>query len=113
MQTATRQEVQRTALTRAVSGQSWGNYSAIFQGFLTKGIPEEDIKPRENVFTYNAWLALGRQVKRGEHGVKVATVANGERTVADPDTGESKRVSFRRPWRATVFHISQTVPATK
>jgi hypothetical protein len=49
------------------------NYSAIFQGFMAKGIAETDIKPRENVFTFHAWKALGRSVKRGEHGVKVVT----------------------------------------
>jgi len=29
------------------------------QGFAAKGIPESEIKPRENVFTFNAWKALG------------------------------------------------------
>ena len=57
--------------SRAVHGQSLSNFPAIFQGFAAKGIPESEIKPRENVFTFNAWKALGRVVRRGEHGVKV------------------------------------------
>jgi hypothetical protein len=36
------------------------------------------------VFTYHAWRALGRQVRRGEHGVKVVTFV----TVADKDSEE-------------------------
>lgn len=50
------------ALTRAVSGQSCSNFPAIFAGFAAKGIPESEIEPRENVFTFNAWKALGRVV---------------------------------------------------
>ena len=61
------------ALQRAATGPSLANYPAIYAGFMAKGIAEDDIKPRENVFTFNAWRALGRTVKKGEHGVKIAT----------------------------------------
>ncbi len=47
------------ALTKAVSGTSVANYAKIIDGFTRKGIPEEEIKPRENVFTFKAWKALG------------------------------------------------------
>ena len=94
------------ALTRAVSGQSLSNFPAIFQGFAAKGIPESEIKPRENVFTFDAWKALGRVVRRGEHGVKVVTFIDCQSKESDPDTGERK--IFRRPWTTTVFHVSQT-----
>src|ERR1700683_4341918 len=94
------------ALTRAVSCQSLSNFPAIFQGFAAKGIPESEIKPRENVFTFDAWKALGRVVRRGEHGVKVTTFIDCSAKETDSDTGERK--SFRRPWTTTVFHVSQT-----
>ena len=103
-------EIQQEALTRAITGQSLSNFPAIFQGFLAKGIAEDQIKPRENVFSYQAWKALGRHVKRGEHGVRVATVRDFRKTVKDPHTGEEKEESFSVPWSATVFHISQTEP---
>src|SRR6266571_2894190 len=61
------------ALDRATTGQSLTNYPAIFAGFMAEGIAEVDIKPRENVFTFEAWKALGRSVKKGERGVKVVT----------------------------------------
>jgi len=100
------QEMRQEALTRAVSGQSLTNFPAIFQGFAAKGIPESEIRPRENVFTFNAWKALGRVVRRGEHGVKVTTFIDCKTKETDSDTGERK--SFRRPWTTTVFHVSQT-----
>lgn len=96
------------SLKRAVSGQSFSNFPAIFQGFAAKGIPESEIKPRENVFTFDAWKVLGRYVRKGEHGVKVVTFIDCKGKETDPDTGERK-VS-RRPWTTTVFHISQTEP---
>ena len=64
---ATREQMQQEALSRAASGQSLSNWPAILAGFTAKGILESDIRPRENVFTYHAWRALGRQVRRGEH----------------------------------------------
>ena len=96
------------ALTRAISGQSFSNFPAIFAGFAAKGIPESEIKPRENIFTFDAWKALGRVVRRGEHGVKVVTFIETRSKETDPETGERKLI--RRPWTTTVFHISQTEP---
>jgi hypothetical protein len=69
----TTQEIQQEALTRAASGQSVMNYAGIFQGFMAMGIAESDIRPRENVFTFWAWKALGRRVMKGQHGVKACT----------------------------------------
>jgi antirestriction protein ArdC len=99
---ASRQE----ALTRAISGQTMTNYPAIYQGFVAKGIPECEILPRENVFTFNAWRALGRTVRRGEHGVKVLTFIERAAKETDQHTGERKIV--RLAWTTTVFHVSQT-----
>lgn len=96
-------EQARTQLRRVVSGQSMANWGPIFDGFTAMGIAEDDIRPRENVFPYNAWKALGRQVRRGEHGVKVTTMI--ERENSD---GTGEVVKF--PTSATVFHVSQTDP---
>jgi hypothetical protein len=99
------------SLSRAVLGQSLSNFPAIFQGFAAKGIPESEIKPRENVFTFDAWKALGRFVRKGEHGVKVVTFIDCKSKEVDKDTGEPKII--RRPWTTTVFHISQTEAMAK
>ena len=93
------------ALSRATTGLSMSNYPTIYRGFTAKGIPDSEIKPRENVFTYNAWRALGRQVRRGEHGVKVLTFIDCQKR--DEETGQLKE-RFRRPSSTTVFHVSQT-----
>jgi hypothetical protein len=104
-----REQERAEALTRAVSGQAMSNYPAIYQGFIAKGIPESDIRPRGNVFTFDAWKALGRYVRKGEHGVKVVTFV--ECTKKDETgTGAGEKKSFRRPWTTTVFHFSQTEP---
>lgn len=94
------------ALDRARNGQSLTNYPAIFAGFAEKGIPESDILPRTNVLTFNAWKALGRSVKKGEHGVKVVTYVESDKTRAD---GKVETVRF--PRTTTVFQISQTKAA--
>lgn len=102
MATANQEAIQAEALDRAVNGQSLSNYPAIFEGMMAKGIPEDQIKPRENVFTFHAWKRLGRVVCKGEHGVRVTTWI----TYDDKRDGETKR----RPKSSTVFHISQTKP---
>jgi N-terminal domain of anti-restriction factor ArdC len=113
---ASRDEIQQEALTRAATGQSLSNWPAIISGFAERGIPEDDIRPRENVFTYHAWRALGRQVRRGEHGVKVATfvAVKGPKDKSDADATNdadgNRKGGYRRPWVATVFHVSQTDP---
>lgn len=99
------------ALSRAKSGQSSSNYAAIIHGFAAKGIALHDIEPRVNVFTYRAWRGEGRQVRKGEKGVKVLTYVPTERKTKQPD-GSIKVETGKRPWTATVFHVSQTDPVT-
>ncbi len=103
---SSKEQARQAAVTRALSGQSYSNFPAIFQGFAEKGIPESEIRPRENVFTYDAWRALGRQVRRGEHGVRVMTFIVFERE----NEGTGEKEPHRRPWSTTVFHVSQTDP---
>ena len=64
--TSTRQAIRQEALSRAVSSSALTNYPAIYSEFMARGIPESEIRPRENVFTFQAWRALGRHVRRGE-----------------------------------------------
>jgi len=101
-------ERQAEALSRALTGQTWSNFPAIIQGFTARGIPEDQILPRENVFTYQAWKALGRQVRKGEHGVKVVTFIKRDKKTEDSATGEVKLQTYSMPRTVSVFHISQT-----
>ena len=116
----TTQERRAEALTRACTGQTLSNYPAIFQGFMAMGIPESDIRPRENVFTYEAWKALGRHVRKGQHGVKVVTFITTESGKSQEPQTETpdgvdaqqptKPAKHSRPWTTAVFHVSQTDP---
>jgi len=105
----TKQQQYTRALDKAISGQSFSNYPAIIQGFIDKGIPEDQIMPRENVFTYKAWKALKRQVRRGEHGVRVCTYIELPEKRNDK-TGEVTDKARSMPRMTTVFHVSQTDP---
>lgn len=98
------QEIQAQALQNAKSQNSLMNYAAIIEGFAEKGVPVAEILPRENVFTFNAWKALGRVVSKGQKGVQVVTFIPFEKT--DENTGEI--VKAMKPKTTTVFHISQT-----
>ena len=100
------EEQSRAALERAQTGQSLGNYAAIFEGFTAKGIPLDDIRPRENVLTFDAWKACGRVVRKGEHGVRIVTVIE----IRSKDAPAEAKPARTRTRRTTVFHISQTEP---
>lgn len=94
------------ALLRARMGRATTNYHVIYREFMDRGIPYQDIKPRENVLTFHAWRAKGRTVKKGEKGVKVVTwipivAKDGE------SKGKEGKVALRCT-SATVFHESQT-----
>lgn len=103
-----REVIAAQALKNATENNSVANYQAIFEGFAAKGIAIEEIEPRVNVFTYNAWRAKGRQVRKGETGVKVVTFVNAKGQAAEGDQGEAQGYKFARS--VAVFHISQTDP---
>lgn len=93
-------ELAANALSRARSSQATSNYGALFDGFLSMGIPADDILPRVNVLSFHAWRALGRTVRKGQHGVKLVTWIEAK----DAKTGET----YKKPHTVTVFHVSQT-----
>lgn len=97
-------KTEQAALVRALDDKSHANYDTIMAGMEAKGIAPEDIDPRENVFTYKAWRAKGRQVRKGEKGVKILVYI--PFWFKDKETGDKKRGTSQRT--ATVFHISQT-----
>lgn len=94
-------DMRAEALDRARNGESVSNFAAIFAGMRAKGIAEHDIRPRDNVLTFNAWKALGRSVKKGEKGVQVFTFV----PVDGDEQGEGARTIAKTTY---VFHISQT-----
>lgn len=101
-------EVQALSLDRAKNGKSFANYPIIIAGFAALGIKEGDITPRRNVFTYQAWRALGRQVRKGQHGVKICTFIPVDIKDKDKTTGDVTIKTVNKARQTTVFHISQT-----
>jgi antirestriction protein ArdC len=83
---------------------------------MEKGIAQDDIRPRENVFTLFAWNALGRRIRKGEHGVHVITFVEGSAPSKNPadvnPDGSVKVKGYKMARTSTVFHISQTEPTT-
>lgn len=95
------------SVRRAQSSVSIPNDVIVIQYFSAKGVLPAEIRPRENVFTFNGWKALGRFVRKGEHGCALATIAT--RVETDQETGE-ETITGRRV-TTYVFHISQTEAA--
>jgi antirestriction protein ArdC len=96
------ESMRQDSLSRAKCGTSMANDLAVIHGFAARGI---NATPREDVFTYQAWLALGRQVRKGEKSLKISTWKPCSKKKPDGTTEQ-----YVIPWNAAVFHISQTDP---
>jgi hypothetical protein len=107
MATATR-ETGAQARARIAQGSSDNDILAI-HAFAARGVPPEEILPRENVFTFAAWEGTGRKVAKGATGVPVVTWVPRNAKNGDDDDGEKKTGGMMRR-TARLFHISQTVP---
>ena len=101
--------IAKEALERAVNGNSPANDAIVIGAFTKRGLPLCEIKPRVNVFTYFAWIAKGRQVKKGEKAVRVNVVID---LPAELDeNGKVTRLAHPVRRTACVFHVSQTKEA--
>ena len=88
------------------------NFGLIFSGFMAMDIPEDQIRPRENVFTWGAWKAKGRQPRRDERDnfVTVNTWRPVFGDVQQRDGSTRKGKTGMVPTTARVYHESQTEP---
>lgn len=82
-----------------------------------RGIPAAAIDPRENVFPFDAWLAFGRHVRKGEKAIAVTVWtpvttkdANGATVPVTRETRDGGERTALRPVTAYLFHVSQTDP---
>lgn len=101
-----RAQFQEESFHRATTGNSMKLYQFIIEAFIERGIPAQEIIPRVNVLTFNAWKHVGRSVRKGEHGVKIPTWI----PTVDKEEEEERKTSRLRQKTAVVFHISQTEP---
>ncbi len=101
-----RQQMQQESLLRARTCKDHGpNIAIIMDECARRGYT--NVRPGENVLTFNAWKALGRKVKKGEKGIKIPVYFS--RSTADQADEDSSRTIRTN---AHVFHESQTEPAT-
>ena len=98
----TSNQQQTEALHRAQTQSSRINEAIVVNEFAGRGITAT---PRIDVFTYGAWRAKGRQVQKGEKGVKLTTWIVCKKKGASESDPDSK---YKRPKTVAVFHISQT-----
>lgn len=61
-----------------------------------------------HVAGYRTWQNLGRQVRKGEHGIRIFGGRDVVETVEDPTTGEEKEQRRARFFPVSVFDMSQT-----
>ena len=102
-------ESPQEALARIQGSFGSKNDGLVLMAFSERGLAIEDIFPRVNVLTFRAWQAKGRRVAKGAISVPVTTwIPCGEKS---PEDGEKKDKPRMRPKTASLFHISQTVPA--
>jgi len=100
---------QSEAIARATNGGSFRNDAIVIAQFKRRGIAAN---PRVDVFTYAAWQGQGRQVRKGEHGVKLQTwIPITDKADKADKAGRTKTRRRMAPKSATVFHISQTDPS--
>ena len=85
------------------------NDGPVVMQFRARGFDNiETFGPRQNVRTYAAWQALGRQVRKGEKSVHCTVWIHGEKDNHNAKTGEIERKSVSFPRSACLFHVSQT-----
>lgn len=92
-----------TVLEKIEKSKGMSNIPIVFEGFLKMGIPLDDIKPKVNVLTYEAWQEKGRQVRKGEKGIKIMVFRRG---LVTNKAGKTSEKTLPR-W-TTVFHETQT-----
>lgn len=103
MSATTTYETNAELLARIQSGFS-KNDIIVIEAFAAAGVAPDDITPRENVLTYKAWRAVGRQVAKGAKSLRVTVYIPRKKKKDD-----EKESAF--PKTVSLFHISQTIAA--
>ena len=97
-------QVQAAESAAARQSKSEAKIQAYFQAL---GIEADEIRPRENVLTFQGWLNKGRVVEKGQHGCKLSIWKQVPKVIKNQDGSETTK-TVNLPWYYTVFHFSQT-----
>lgn len=102
-----RTETREEALARIRSGFS-KNDQAVIIAFAEAGIDPDQITPRQNVLTFDAWKAAGRQVAKGATSLRIEVWVPRKGKKTEEDDEKKGGALMRRT--ARLFHESQTLP---
>ena len=91
---------------RSFGGESKANALRLMLAARDRGCT---CKPYEDWFTFGRWIAQGFAVRKGEHGVKLPVVIQGQAEATE--TEPAKTYTMLR--RTTVFCRCQVQPLTK
>lgn len=80
------------------------NSEIVIETFKSRGIPENEIKPKVNVLTFPMWKKNKRVVKQGERGIKISFLVPFNPKKYNQHGRELLMMKIK-----TVFHISQTI----
>ena len=98
-------ETPEQALARIQATGFGKNDALVIMAFSERGIDPENIDPRHNVLTFNAWKAKGRQVAKGAISVRAQTwIPCKEAKKQTKDGATAKK--FLRPKTVSLFHES-------
>ena len=86
---------------RAFNGYSIANAAHVLGALAERGCT---CQPYADVFTFGRWIAQGRAVRKGEHGIKLPVIIHGEKV--DQESGERSGFTMRRT--SAVFCRCQT-----
>lgn len=98
MPTATKRRKMTAADARYFSRYSMANAAQALHQLNDSGACKGSCEPYTDILTYNRWQALGFQVRKGEHGAKLAIVIENEK-----ESEEGEKTTVTRPWTTTVF----------
>lgn len=99
------------ALVTGADWQRWLSVAARFHrySFNNQILIYAQRPAATHVAGYRRWQSLGRQVRRGEHGIAILAPCTRRRTDIDDDTGDTTTHTVIAGFRvATVFDLTQT-----
>lgn len=92
---------------RSFDSFSVANAAAVLAAIQQRGC---SCQPYEDVFTFQRWIAQGRAVRKGEHGIRLPVIVERSAQKRNDETGEEETRTYRL-WRLShVFCRCQTDP---
>ena len=89
------------------AGERVSSIIRVTQALTERALPDCHCEPYTDVFTFRRWIAQGRAVRKGEHGIPLPVVVE-RTTVATDELGDETSRTARILQRSYVFCRCQT-----